>query len=136
MFKMHPRLEADTKYICDLPLSKLVLMNDSRYIWLILIPKLEGASELHDLSNEQTTQLWSEINMISASLKAAYSCNKINVGALGNMVPQLHIHIIARNHDDPAWPGPVWGHSPAVAYNEELLETTISKIKEILPHAN
>jgi diadenosine tetraphosphate (Ap4A) HIT family hydrolase len=116
VFVLHPKLEADTIFVADWWVSRVLLMNDARYRWLVLVPRRAGMSELFDLSEEDRTALIEEIAHGSRLLKQITGAAKINVGALGNLVPQLHVHIVARNLDDPAWPGPVWGHSPAVSY--------------------
>jgi diadenosine tetraphosphate (Ap4A) HIT family hydrolase len=107
-FKLHPRLEADTAFVTDLPLCRVLAMNDARYPWLILVPRRE-ATELHDLNARDRALLIEQIALTSAKLKSLTNAAKINVGALGNLVPQLHIHIVARNPGDAAWPAPVWG---------------------------
>ena len=116
-FTLHPRLEADTALAADWPLSRVLLMNDARYPWLILVPRRAGAVELFDLDPVDRVQLTDEIARAAQTLKRISFAAKINVGALGNLVPQLHVHVVARNPGDPAWPGPVWGHSPAQPYD-------------------
>ncbi|MEI9993424.1 MAG: HIT domain-containing protein [Rhizomicrobium sp.] len=118
-FLLHPRLEADTIVIADRPLSRVLLMNDSRYRWLVLVPRVAAAVELFDLSDADRIALVEEIAQAAQALQQLTGCAKINIGALGNLVPQLHVHVVARNPGDPAWPGPVWGHSPAIAYDPE-----------------
>jgi diadenosine tetraphosphate (Ap4A) HIT family hydrolase len=115
-FELHPRLAADTIFVEDWPLSRVLLLNDARYIWLALVPRRADAVELHDLAPEDRAILMEEIARAGAGLKTLTGAAKINTGALGNIVPQLHIHIVARMPGDPAWPGPVWGHSPAEPY--------------------
>ena len=115
-FVLHPRLAADTAFVADWDLSRVLLMNDARYRWLILVPKRRDAVELFDLNAADQQILTGEIARAAQALKRLTSAAKINIGALGNMVPQLHIHVVARNPGDPAWPGPVWGHSPAEPY--------------------
>jgi diadenosine tetraphosphate (Ap4A) HIT family hydrolase len=115
-FTLDPRLEADTVFVKSLPLSDLLIMNDSRYPWGILVPRIDGARELHDLDSAQQVHVWAEIMSVSAALSTWDSVEKVNIGALGNVVSQLHIHIIGRHIGDPAWPGPVWGHSARVPY--------------------
>lgn len=117
-FQLHPQLAKDTKPVADLGLCQLLLMDDSRFPWLIAVPKRPMVTEIHDLSPLDQTMLTFEISQISEMLKAVTGCHKINVAALGNMVPQLHVHIIARNTDDAAWPGPVWGKGDAEHYSE------------------
>ncbi len=118
MFALHPRLEADTAFIADGPLSRVLLMNDARYRWLILVPRRADVTELFELAPADRAALAEEIAATSQALKRLTGSPKINIGALGNLVPQLHVHIVARGPGDPAWPGPVWGHSPAVPYDD------------------
>jgi len=115
-FTLHPRLAADTAFIADEPLSRVLLMNDMRYRWLILVPRRADVTELHDLDAADRATLTEEIAAAARKLKDLTGAAKINIGALGNLVPQLHVHIVARGPGDPAWPGPVWGHSAAVPY--------------------
>jgi diadenosine tetraphosphate (Ap4A) HIT family hydrolase len=115
-FTLDPRLAADTAFVADWPLSRVLLMNDARYPWLILVPRRADVTELFDLTAADQQVLSGEIARAARTLKALTTAAKVNLGALGNMVPQLHIHIVARNPGDPAWPGPVWGHSPAMPY--------------------
>lgn len=115
-FQLHERLAADTVFIMDWPLSRLLLMNDVRFPWLILVPRRVGASEVFDLSPADLAILQEEICRAGKGLKAQTGCAKINIGVLGNMVPQLHVHVVARNKGDGAWPGPVWGSGPAIPY--------------------
>ncbi|WP_181708371.1 HIT domain-containing protein [Chthonobacter rhizosphaerae] len=117
-FALDPRLEADTRLLGDLGLSRLLLMNDATYPWLILVPRRPGLSELIDLDRDARIALLDEIALVSEALKAATGPVKLNVAALGNMVRQLHVHVIARFEDDPAWPGPVWGRAPARPYSD------------------
>lgn len=107
-FSLHPRLREDCHNIADLPLSRLLLMNDARFPWLILVPRRQGAIELFDLQKGDLQMLSQEIATVSALLKSHCKADKINVAALGNQVPQLHVHVIARFESDPAWPSPVW----------------------------
>ena len=115
-FELHPRLEADTFAIADWDLCRVLLMNDCRYPWLILVPRRNWVREIHELKTIDRTILMEEISQASAALQAAFGPDKMNVGALGNIVEQLHVHVIARSKSDPAWPGPVWGHGDAEAY--------------------
>jgi diadenosine tetraphosphate (Ap4A) HIT family hydrolase len=108
-FSLDERLAKDSFYVCDLPLCQVRLENIRDFMWLILIPRLEGVTELHQLSNEQQQQLLAESNQCAQLLLTHFALDKINVGALGNVVPQLHWHIVGRRKDDPAWPNPVWG---------------------------
>ena len=116
-FTLHPKLAADTSLITSLPLCECLLMNDSRFCWLILVPRLPGLRELHEIPPAHRTQLFTEIEAASTALTSARAPYKINVAALGNQIEQLHIHVIARHRDDPAWPNPVWGSGPAAPYS-------------------
>jgi diadenosine tetraphosphate (Ap4A) HIT family hydrolase len=117
-FALHPRLAADTAFVADWDLSRVLLMNDARYRWLILVPRRAAAVEIFDLSPPDRIALGEETARAARLLKDSAAAAKINIGALGNLVPQLHVHVVARNPGDPAWPGPVWGHSPAVSYDD------------------
>ncbi|MBS0472099.1 MAG: HIT domain-containing protein [Proteobacteria bacterium] len=127
-FALHPRLEADTAFVADWTLSRVLLMNDARYRWLILVPCRAGLVELYDLSADDRAELVEEIARAGRMLKALTGAAKINTGALGNMVPQLHVHVLARNPGDPAWPGPVWGHSPAEPYRDTDRDAFITQL--------
>src|ERR1043165_7552532 len=107
-FQLDSRLEADTVFVADWPLSRLLLMEDARYPWLILVPRRAELSEIHDLGHAERMVLMEEIAPAAKGLKALTGAAKINVGALGNVVPQLHVHVVARNPGDAAWAGPVW----------------------------
>ena len=126
-FALHPRLEADTVFAADWDLSRVLLMNDARYPWLILVPRVAGAVEIFDLFHTDRTTLMEEIVRAAQALKAISGAQKINVGALGNLVPQLHVHVVARSAGDAAWPGPVWGQGSAVAYEESARAALIAK---------
>jgi diadenosine tetraphosphate (Ap4A) HIT family hydrolase len=127
-FVLNARLAADTDFVADWPLSRVLLMNDARYAWLLLVPRRAGASELFDLSPQDRSSLTEETARAARLLKTISKATKINVGALGNLVPQLHVHVVARNPGDPAWPGPVWGHSPAVPYQASIRDALIAQI--------
>jgi diadenosine tetraphosphate (Ap4A) HIT family hydrolase len=131
MFVLHERLAADTTAIADWELCTVLLMNDANFTWLVLVPKRQGLRDFHDLERADWTQAMTEIDRASRALQAVTSADKINVGALGNMVPQLHIHVIARHQGDTAWPGAVWGAQPAQAYDAVGLE----KVSETLRSA-
>jgi diadenosine tetraphosphate (Ap4A) HIT family hydrolase len=115
-FNLDPRLKADTIFVKSLGLSELLIFNDARYPWAILVPRIVGAVELHELSAENYTQVCAEIASVARVIGAFEGVTKVNIGALGNVVSQLHIHLVGRHEGDPAWPGPVWGHSPRVGY--------------------
>ena len=114
---LDPRLEADTYPITELPLSRVLLMNDARFAWLILVPRRAGVSEVSDLDAADQAQLWREATQLGAAFKAALGGDKLNIATLGNVVSQLHVHVIVRRHDDAAWPAPVWGHGEAEPYD-------------------
>ena len=116
-WSLHPQLEQDTAAVGDLPLSRLLVNNDANYPWLLLVPRRPGAIEIIDLSEKDQSQLMIEIAHTSRALKDITACHKLNVAAIGNVVPQLHVHIIARERDDPSWPKPVWGTVPARTYD-------------------
>lgn len=128
-FTLHPRLAADTVAIADWPLSRVLLMNDARYAWLILVPRRAEVVELHDLDAADRAILIEEVARAGAGLKTITGAAKINVGALGNLVPQLHVHVVAREPGDAAWPGPVWGHSPAVPYDISVRDQWVATLQ-------
>jgi diadenosine tetraphosphate (Ap4A) HIT family hydrolase len=132
MFCLDSRLKNDTINIGKLQLSQALLMNDSRYPWIILVPELENVYEWTDLSKEQQITLHDESLLIQKVLKDLYDGQSLNVGKLGNIVAQFHLHHIVRFENDPAWPGPVWGHSSAVNYSPQELESRISEIKQAI----
>lgn len=133
MFTLHPRLAADTVVLGDFPLSQLLLMNDASYPWLILVPRRADIREVHELSDADQLQLIRESSWVSERLALQLQATKMNVANLGNMVPQLHWHIIARFEGDPAWPKPVWGQLPAEPYTDEELLETLHILKAALP---
>ncbi len=132
-WSLDPQLERDTIAIGDLPLSRVLLINDANYPWLLLVPRRHGIVEIVELGDVEQAQLMSEIARASHSLKAITGCDKINVAALGNVVPQLHVHVIARSRGDAAWPKPVWGQVPARAYDKPALEQILAALRERLP---
>jgi diadenosine tetraphosphate (Ap4A) HIT family hydrolase len=115
-FALHARLAADTIEIGDLGLSRALLMNDARFLWIILVPRRNDLSELIDLDERERAILMEEIAAVAGVLKRRPGVDKVNVGALGNVVRQLHVHVVARRVGDAAWPGPVWGSGAAVRY--------------------
>jgi diadenosine tetraphosphate (Ap4A) HIT family hydrolase len=120
-FVLHPTLAHDTVEVTRLPLCRVLLMKDRRFPWLILVPEREGAREIHELSPADRAALIEEIARAGEALQRLFQPDKLNVGALGNVVPQLHVHVVARFVSDPAWPGPVWGSGVAEAYPEDEL---------------
>ena len=131
-FALDPRLIADTHAIGELPLSQLLLMDDARFPWLILVPRIAGARELIDLDERDQQSLLAEINIVGRMLETLLNPNKLNVAALGNVVPQLHVHVIARFTGDAAWPQPVWGRGERLAYAEAELAARIAQLRTAL----
>jgi diadenosine tetraphosphate (Ap4A) HIT family hydrolase len=131
-FELHPQLAADCVTLGDLPLCRVLLMNDSRFPWCILVPRRAGLGELHELDATAGARLFEEINRVSHSLRTTGICHKINVGALGNRVPQLHIHVVARHPDDAAWPGPVWGSGPSEPYSRTAADALAARLRAAL----
>ncbi|MFK4752010.1 MULTISPECIES: HIT domain-containing protein [Oceanospirillaceae] len=132
MFSLDSRLQADTVFVGRLPLCQVLLMNDSRYPWVILVPLRKDAREYFHLSVADQTQMMLESAWVAEKLADHYSAKSMNVAALGNVVPQLHVHHVVRKEGDPAWPGPVWGHSPAVPYDVDALEQRVHELKGLL----
>lgn len=128
-FHLDSRLAADTVPVAELALCDLRLMNDSRWPWLVMVPRLGGAAELHDLSDADQELLLRETVMAGRALKAVTGCEKINTGALGNIVRQLHVHVVARHPGDPAWPGPVWGQGPRIPYEYAAIAAFSHKLR-------
>ncbi|TAN43340.1 MAG: HIT family protein [Nitrospirae bacterium] len=129
MFTLHERLRADTFDITRLYLSRVLLMNDSSLPWLILVPERENIREIYELDEKDRAGLIEEITLASRIIQHLYKPDKINVGALGNLVPQLHIHIIGRFGSDRAWPGPIWGAGPAEPYGDDERDATRARIE-------
>ena len=132
-WSLHPQLAQDTVPIGDLPLARALLANDANYPWLILVPRLPAARELLDLDAAQRHQLSDEIEHASRLLHDVFQPHKLNVAALGNLVPQLHVHVIARFEHDPSWPAPVWGRVAARPYTPEDLVGRVSLLRDALP---
>jgi diadenosine tetraphosphate (Ap4A) HIT family hydrolase len=128
-FSLHPRLAADCIDLGTMELSRLLLLNDSRYPWCILVPERADVREVYQLSDTDQMTLTRESARLSRFLAETFSADKMNTGALGNLVPQLHIHHIARYHDDDAWPGPVWGIGEATPYSEPEMVKMVRKIR-------
>jgi diadenosine tetraphosphate (Ap4A) HIT family hydrolase len=129
-YELHPQLAADTHPLASLELCDLRLMDDANYPWLVLIPRIVGARELVDLDEVQRHRLTDEIDLASRLLRDGFRPFKLNVAALGNLVPQLHVHVIARFEDDPAWPAPVWGRVAARPYTPETLVARIRLLED------
>ncbi len=128
MFELDERLQRDTFALGDFPLCRLLLMNDARYPWFILVPRKNHIQEIFDLSGADRPQLCQETTALAQNLYLALAADKMNVANLGNLVPQLHVHVIARYRSDPAWPAPVWGKLPPQPYEERQLQ----KVRQVL----
>jgi len=124
MFKLHLRLAQDTSVIGDFPLCHLLLMNDANYPWFILVPRRAEIQEIFELERPDQQQLLNESSHMSQVLSKIFQADKLNIAALGNMVPQLHIHHIVRYQTDQAWPNPVWGLFPSLPYTERARQET------------
>ena len=131
-FELDPRLAADTFLVGETPLSQVLLMNDTRYPWLILVPRRGDITEPFELSETDQAQLWSESMRLGEAMKAHFAADKLNIAALGNQVAQLHVHHIARFHTDDAWPGPVWGVASAVPYSDAARDALIGEMRSLL----
>jgi diadenosine tetraphosphate (Ap4A) HIT family hydrolase len=127
-FSLHPQLEQDTFGIADLPLSRLLLSTDANYPWLLLVPRRPGAIEIFELTDADQAQLTLEVSRVARALKTVTLCDKINVAAIGNVVPQLHVHIVARRRSDPAWPRPIWGMVPPRVYAASERERLVASL--------
>ena len=127
-FVLHPRLAADTSFAADWPLCRVLLMEEARYFWLVLVPRRNGITEITQLDMSDRAQLMEEAARAGRVIAASPGVAKLNIGALGNLVPQLHLHVIGRAPGDPAWPGPVWGHSPAVPYETGVRATRLDLV--------
>ena len=125
-FSLHPKLLQDTLFMVDWPVNRICLMNDANYPWLILIPRLEGLRDFHEVPRENEGEFLAEINHAARILKRVTGAEKMNTAALGNTVPQLHVHVIARFKNDPAWPGPVWGKHAPVPYAQGKAQSLIA----------
>ncbi|MFP5421409.1 MAG: HIT family protein [Gammaproteobacteria bacterium] len=132
MFVLDSRLQQDTVWVGDYPLCSLLLMNDAQYPWFILVPRREDLSELFQLDGADQLQLWQETNGLAEVLKDCFAADKMNVATLGNVVSQLHMHVIVRRREDAAWPAPVWGKHPAQPYTPEQLAVLKDRLRLVL----
>lgn len=132
MFVLDSRLQQDTVWVGDYPLCSLLLMNDAQYPWFILVPRREDVSELFQLDGADQLQLWQETNGLAEVLKDCFAADKMNVATLGNVVSQLHIHVIVRRREDVAWPAPVWGKHRALPYTPEQLAVLKDRLRLVL----
>ncbi|AJR07946.1 HIT domain-containing protein [Photobacterium gaetbulicola] len=133
-FSLHPRLAADTTVIGNLPLCQVLLSKEALGPWLILVPRKAELREIHHLPEPDQMQLMKESSAVAALLENDYQADKINVGALGNLVPQLHVHHIARFKDDVAWPGPVWGNTDGTQRSESVQQALAEELRAELSH--
>jgi len=127
-FELHPQLATDTEFASDWPLCRVMLMEDGRYFWLVLVPRRPGVTEITELSPEERVQLIEEAARAGRIIKQAGAV-KLNIGALGNQVSQLHVHVVGRTPGDPAWPGPVWGHSKPTPYAPALKAERLALVR-------
>ncbi len=132
VFVLDSRLQQDTLPIGDFPLCRLLLSNDSNYPWFILVPRREDISEIFQLDVADQQQLWQETTALAEMLKDSFDADKLNVAALGNVVSQLHMHVIVRKREDAAWPAPVWGKNPARPYSPEQIATIRERLRLVL----
>jgi diadenosine tetraphosphate (Ap4A) HIT family hydrolase len=128
-WSLHPQLEKDTIDIGDLPLSRVLVIRDANYPWLLLVPRRAEIVEIIDLDEVEQAQLMTEVSRAARALKEVTKCDKLNIAALGNMVPQLHVHVIARRTGDVAWPRPVWGVASAVPHDAAEVQHFISALR-------
>lgn len=131
-FQLHERLQQDTLFVTDLALSRVLLMNDARFPWLILVPRKNGISELHELEHTDQILLLKEITRLSTILKNLFEPDKLNIATIGNIVSQLHIHIVARKKQDVAWPSPVWGFAQPQLYPNDQIEKILTTLKRMI----
>ena len=131
-WELDPQLTRDTAKVGDLPLSRVLLSRDASYPWIILVPRRPGAVELIDLTDTDQAQVTREIAQVGRVLKAVTACDKLNIAAIGNVVAQLHIHVVARRRDDSAWPRPIWGAAPARTYVPDALDQFIATLRRDL----
>ena len=121
-WSLHPQLARDTLPLGDLPLSRVLVINDANWPWLLLVPRRLDVRDIIDLDEVEQAQLMTEITRVARALKAVTACDKLNIAALGNVVPQLHVHVIARREGDAGWPKPIWGAAPPLAHDKTELE--------------
>lgn len=131
-FDLHPRLAADTTVLGDWPLCRVLLMNDANYPWFILVPRRGGLREIHDLGDADQLQLLRESAALGRAALTAFGGHKLNVAALGNVVPQLHLHHVVRRSDDAAWPAPVWGRVPPRPYVDAARRERLARLRQAL----
>jgi diadenosine tetraphosphate (Ap4A) HIT family hydrolase len=128
-FILDARLQADTVPVASLDMCDVLLMNDARFPWLIVVPRETSLVEIADLGEHAQQRLWHEVNRAAATLRQVAPCDKLNIGALGNIVRQLHIHVVARREGDAAWPAPVWGHGRTEPYADDKLQSQLTLLR-------
>jgi len=128
-WSLHAQLKQDTIDIGDLPLCRVLVIKDANYPWLLLVPRRKDAVEIIDLAEVEQAQLMTEVARVARALKDITKCDKLNIAALGNMVPQLHVHVIARRQGDAGWPRPIWGAAPAIAHDRGELDRFIGALR-------
>jgi diadenosine tetraphosphate (Ap4A) HIT family hydrolase len=131
-FELDPRLAGDTVPVAELGLCSVLLMNDARFAWAVLVPRQAGLVEVSDLGDADRAVLWAEVDAVGRALGQCVPCEKLNIGALGNIVRQLHVHVVARNEGDMAWPGPVWGSGETVAPSPAERDALVAKLRRVL----
>ena len=131
-YQLHPRLQADCIPVGRFELCQLLLMNDSQYPWFILVPQVDGLRELYELSKPKQHVFTEESNYLAEQLAILYHADKMNIAAIGNMVPQLHIHHIVRYQTDKAWPAPVWGKFAAIPYSDAEIAGQLAQVRNAL----
>ena len=133
MAELHPQLLEDCVVVGRFSLCHLLLMQDANYPWFILVPDREGVREIYQLEESDQQQLLRESGVLGKGIMKVFHGDKLNVAALGNVVPQLHVHHVVRYRTDPAWPEPVWGRVPAQPYSEQALSAVLAKLGQALP---
>jgi len=134
-FELHPQLANDCIVLGDFPVCRLLLMNDANYPWFILVPRRAGATEIYHLSEQDQIAVIKESSFLASNLADAFAADKMNVASLGNVVPQLHIHHIARYENDPAWPAPIWGKLSAIPFTQEQIHDVRHKLAALMSGA-
>lgn len=132
MYQLHPQLQKDTLHVGRFALCEILLMNDARYPWLILVPQRQDIGEIYQLELADREQLLRESCFVADTMAGLFAADKMNIAALGNMVPQLHLHHIARFRDDACWPQPVWGVGTAQAYSDHAAAARLATLREAL----
>ena len=131
-FALDERLAKDTLLLSDLPLCRALLMLDARYPWVVLVPRRAALSEVFELTTDDQQQLWREAGQLGQVMKTAFNGDKLNIATLGNVVSQLHVHVVIRHHDDEAWPAPVWGYGRAEPYTPNKQKTMQARLSALI----